>query len=91
MSMEVFMDGDYGANGFWHPVFGLPFINLPTLWRNSVNQLSEDPQISMDEVAFFAFRLDETFLHEILHGKHGLTDPQVNRILEWLNEILLYE
>lgn len=90
MSIEVFFRKGYDANGFWNPTFQKPFIHLPTLWQNSIDELSAKPEIKLGDVEFFTFRLDETSLHEILHGRYGLTDEQIGRIVAWLREILLY-
>lgn len=92
MSVEFTFDSSTGANAFWHPFWNMPCIILPILWENSVAELSGNPEIKLDDFAFFCFRLNETILHEFLHGLLGLEDEkQLYRVQQELREALLYD
>ncbi len=91
MDVDFFFDKNYHSNGFWDPVDKRAVIHLLTLWLNSMNERVGNSEIKLDNLVFFTFRLNETTLHEFLHGMYGLTDPQILRISQWFREFLLYE
>ena len=90
MEFEYFLDKAYSANGFWDDPNRWAKLNLATLFRNSLDEWSENSRISTGLLDFFAFRHDLTLLHEMLHGQFGLPESQIDFALQILAEWILY-
>ncbi len=92
IGLELFFDAAYEANAFVHPTrSGVLMLNVPRLWLNTSEELRDNQEIPLDLIQFFAYRISETFLHELLHYLHGLNNEQILLATGWIREWLVYD